>query len=109
MSVAVVDAGGHLQCAARGDGGNLGGIDIAAGKARAAVSFRCSSRQIADALAGNPQATASVLSVLAARLVLLPGAVPLLSVEGEIIGAVGAAGASPDQDEEIVATAATIR
>jgi len=101
VSVVVVDAGGHIKYAVREDGAGLGGVDIAAGKARSAVMFGCSSRQIADGLSGNPQAFQSVLAVFPGRIVLLPGAVLLTASDGTVLGAVGAAGGPPDEDEAI--------
>jgi uncharacterized protein GlcG (DUF336 family) len=108
MSVVVVDAGGHLKFAAREDGAGLGGVDIAAGKARSAVMFGCSSRQIADALAGNPLAGQSVLALFSGRIMLLPGAVLLTAADGTVVGAVGAAGGPPDEDEGIAKAGAAI-
>ena len=99
LSIAVIDAGGHVKCALREDGAGISGVDIALGKARAALSFGCSSRQIADALAGNPLAGPSVLSVLQGRVVLLAGGVLLHDGEGKTVGAVAAAGDAPDNDE----------
>jgi uncharacterized protein GlcG (DUF336 family) len=106
MSIAVIDASGHLKVALREDGAGLAGVDIALGKARAALSFHCSSRQIADALAGQPLAGPSVLAVLQGRVVLLPGGVPLRDAGGQTIGAIAAAGDAPDRDEAIVLAAA---
>jgi len=100
MSVAVIDASGNLKVALREDGAGLVGIEIALGKARAALSFGCSSRQIADALAGNPLAAQSVLANQAGRLVLLAGGVLIPD-----LGAIAAAGDAPDNDEAIVAEA----
>jgi uncharacterized protein GlcG (DUF336 family) len=97
VGVAVIDSSFHIKAALRADGAGAVTIDIAHGKARAALSFGCSSRQIADALAGNPLAGPSVLSALPG-LVFLPGAV-LLQDESGIIGAIGVAGGAPDDDE----------
>jgi uncharacterized protein GlcG (DUF336 family) len=105
MSVAVIDASGHLKFALREDGAGLAGIDIALGKARAALTFGCSSRQIADALAGNPLAGPSVIAVLDGRIVLLPGGVLITGPAGAPIGAIAAAGDAPDNDEAIVLAA----
>jgi uncharacterized protein GlcG (DUF336 family) len=105
MSVAVIDASGHLKFALREDGAGLAGIDIALGKARAALTFGCSSRQIADALAGNPLAGPSVIAVLDGRIVLLPGGVLITGPAGAPIGAIAAAGDAPDNDEAIVLSA----
>lgn len=105
MSVSVVDAGGHPKYALREDGAGLAGIDIARGKACAAMTFGCSSRQIADALAGNALAGPSVLALLQGGVVLLPGGVLIKDATGAVVGAIGAAGDAPDNDEAIVMVA----
>jgi uncharacterized protein GlcG (DUF336 family) len=105
MSIAVIDASGHLKFAAREDGAGLAGIDIALGKARAALTFGCTSKQIADALAGNPLAGPSVIAVLEGRVALLAGGVLISDAAGATIGAIGAAGDAPDNDEAIVLAA----
>jgi uncharacterized protein GlcG (DUF336 family) len=104
MGIAVIDLSGELKFALREDGAGLKGVDIALGKARAALSFGCTSKQIADALAGNPLAGPSVLGI-APGLVLLGGGVLIKGADGETIGAIGAAGDAPDNDESIVLTA----
>ncbi len=101
MGIAVIDASTNLKFALREDGANLAAIDIALGKARAALTFGCPSRVIAEALSGNPLAGPSVLSVLDGRIVLLGGGVPIQDADGAIIGAIGAAGGAPDDDEAI--------
>ena len=106
ISVAVIDAGGNLQLGLRQDGAGMLGIDIAAGKARAALAFGCSSRDIADGLSGNPLAAQSVLAVAGGRVVLLAGGV-LLTVDGGVIGALGVAGDAPDRDEQAAASGAS--
>jgi uncharacterized protein GlcG (DUF336 family) len=107
MSVAVIDGSGHLKYALREDGAGLAGIDIALGKARAALTFGCTSRQIADALVGAPLAGPSVLAALQGRVVLLAGGVLITDpASGEVVGAIGAAGDAPDNDEAIVLAAA---
>ena len=105
LSVSVIDASGNLKFAMREDGAGLAGVDIALGKARAALTFGCSSKQIADALAGNPLAGPSVLGVLQGRVVLLAGGVLIRDSANEIIGAIGAAGDAPDNDEAAVTAA----
>ncbi len=105
MAVAVIDASGHPKYAAREDKAGLAGVEIALAKARAALTFGCTSRQIADALAGNPLAGPSVISALDGKVILLPGGVLIQDVEGVTIGAIGAAGDAPDNDEAIVLAA----
>ncbi len=104
MSVSVIDASGNLKFALREDGAGSAGIDIALGKARAALTFGCSSRQIADALAGNPLAGPSVIATLQGRVVLLAGGV-LIRQDDQVVGAIAAAGDMPDNDEAIVVAA----
>jgi len=105
MCVTVIDASGHIKFALREDGAGLAGVDIALGKARAALTFGCTSKQIADALAGNPLAGPSVISVLDGRVVLLAGGVLIADATGATMGAIGAAGDAPDNDEAIVLAA----
>ncbi len=105
MSIAVIDTSLHLKFALREDGAGLAGIDIALGKARAALTFGCSSRQIADALAGNPLAGPSVIATLGGRVLLLAGGVLIPGPDGAPIGAIAAAGDAPDNDESIVVVA----
>jgi uncharacterized protein GlcG (DUF336 family) len=105
LGVAVIDASGELKFALREDGGGLAGVDIALGKARAALTFGCTSKQIADALAGDPLAGGSVLATLQGRVVLLAGGVLIKDETGATIGAIGAAGDTPDNDEAAVLAA----
>jgi uncharacterized protein GlcG (DUF336 family) len=105
MGVAVIDVSGGLKFALREDGAGLAGVDIALGKARAALTFGCTSGQIADALADNPLAGPSVISVLDGRVVLLAGGVLIQDAAGATIGAIGAAGDAPGADESIVLAA----
>jgi uncharacterized protein GlcG (DUF336 family) len=102
MSISVIDLGGHLKAAFREDGAGLAGVDIALGKARAALTFGCTSKEIADALSGAPLSGASVIAALDGRVALLQGGVPIRTTSGELIGAVGAAGDLPANDEAIV-------
>jgi uncharacterized protein GlcG (DUF336 family) len=101
MGIAVIDAGGNLKIALREDGANLAAIDIAEGKARAALTFGCTSKQIADALSGNPLAGPSVLGVITRPIVLLGGGVLIKDADGNTIGAIGGAGGAPDDDEAV--------
>ncbi len=105
MSIAVIDASLHLKFALREDGAGCAGIDIATSKARAAFSFGCSSRQIADALSANPLAAAGVTATLGGRVLLLAGGVLILDSAGVPRGAIAAAGDSPDNDESVVVAA----
>jgi len=99
VSVAVIDSSFHMKAGLRGDAAGPVTLDIAYGKARTALAFNCSSRQIADALAGNPLAAPSVLAALTGPIVFIGGGVLVKDGDGKIIGAIGVAGSSPDNDE----------
>jgi uncharacterized protein GlcG (DUF336 family) len=109
ISVVVIDGTSNVKFALREDGAGSAGTDIALGKARAAFTFGVTSRQIADALSGNPLAGPSVLSVLQGRVVLLAGGAPLRDKAGTLLGAIAVAGDTPDNDEACaLAAAATL-
>jgi uncharacterized protein GlcG (DUF336 family) len=99
MNVAVVDAGGNLLAHERMDGAWLGSIDIAINKAFSSRAFDVPTRQLAQL--GEVQGPAfGIHTSNHGRVVIFPGGVPLSS-DGTIIGAVGASGGMPDQDEEV--------
>ncbi len=98
-SVAVIDSSFFLKAGLRDDAAGPVTLDVAYGKARAALAFGCSSRQIAAALSGNPQASNSVLAAVPGPIVLLAGGVLLKDEAGLVIGAIGVAGGAPDDDE----------
>ena len=101
VGVVVIDASTNVKVALREDGANLAAVDLALGKARAALTFGCPSKVIAEALSGNALAGPSVLSVLDGRIVLLGGGVLVQNADGVTVGAIGAAGGPPDDDEAI--------
>ena len=69
-------------------------MDIAIGKAKAAATYRRPTRAFADVINKGGPATATLPGVFAS-----PGGVPLMA-DGKVIGAVGASGATGDQDEQ---------
>lgn len=92
--IAVVDAGGHLVLLERLDGTQFGSIRVAEAKARSAVAFKRPTRVFEDSLAQTPR----ILAL--AEAMPVAGGVPLV-VEGRIVGGIGAAGATPREDDEI--------
>jgi glc operon protein GlcG len=95
VTIALVDAGGHLLGFLRMDGVHTATCDVAVAKARSSAAFRRPIRLFAEQLAaGN-------LSLLT-----IPGCVPLqggipFKLDETMIGAVGVSGAAPDIDEAI--------
>jgi glc operon protein GlcG len=100
--IAVVDDGGQLILLERLDDTQVASVEVAIGKARTAAIFRRPSKLFEDQVKNGRVAALA-----------LPGATPLqggipITVEGKVIGAVGASGNSPQEDEEIALAGAAV-
>ena len=98
LSVAMLDAGGHLIAFKREDGAGILRFDIAFGKAWGALGMGFGSRELASRASANPMFMAALSAASAGRLVPVPGGVLVLS-DGAVIGAVGISGDVSDADE----------
>ena len=100
-SIAVVDAGGNLLYLERLDKTFAAAANISIAKARSAARFERDTRVFEDAIKNGR------LSLVAnPELLPLQGGVPIV-VDGQVVGAIGVAGAnSAQQDEEIAKVAA---
>jgi uncharacterized protein GlcG (DUF336 family) len=98
LSVAVLDAGGHLVAFKREDRSGILRFDIAFGKAWGALGMGFGSRELFNRTQANPTFMAALSTVSGGRLVPVPSGVLILS-EGEVIGAVGISGDNSDNDE----------
>jgi uncharacterized protein GlcG (DUF336 family)/mannose-6-phosphate isomerase-like protein (cupin superfamily) len=96
--VAVVDSGGELVYLWRPDSAQVASVGVATDKARTAAIYRRPSKDFEDQAAGG---RASALHL--ARAVPLQGGMPII-VEGEVVGAVGASGASSAPEDNELAT-----
>lgn len=94
LAVAVVDTGGHLVYFEKMDGTQTGSVDVAISKARSATLFKRATKVFEDALKGGGT---PVLRVDGA--VPVAGGIPLI-MDGKIVGAVGASGATSAQDDQ---------
>lgn len=101
MAVVVVDLDGHICTAHREDGASMFRVDIAHGKAWAAVSMGCSSRELALRAKDLPTFFGSLSATSQGKFVPHTGAVLIRRPDGQLIGAVGASGGSGDEDEAI--------
>jgi glc operon protein GlcG len=93
--IAVVEGSGELVALRRTPGAQIASSRVAVDKARTAAIFVRPSREL------EQQVTAGRLGALAlhgARA--LTGGVPL-TVEGEVVGAIGTSGETPDEDEAV--------
>ena len=93
VAVAVVDTHGFLVYFERMDNTQTASVDIAIGKARAAATYRRTTRVFMDAINKGSPATATLPGVFAS-----PGGVPIMA-DGNVTGAVGVSGVTGDQDE----------
>ena len=98
LSVAVLDAGGHLVAFKREDKSGILRFDIAFGKAWGALGMGFGSRELFNRTSANPTFMAALTAVSGGRLVPVPSGVLILS-GGEVIGAVGVSGDNSDNDE----------
>lgn len=101
MAVIVLDDAGHLKAAQREDGASMFRIDVATGKAWAAVGMDTSSRTLAKRAQDNPNFFSALAATAQGRFLPQPGAVLVKDGEGITIGAVGASGGTGDEDEAI--------
>ena len=99
LTVAVLDAGGHLVAFKREDKSGILRFDIAYGKAWGALGMGFGSRELADRAAKNPVFFGALTTVAQGRLVPVPGGVLIKDAGGAVLGAVGISGDTSDKDE----------
>lgn len=102
VSIAVVDAGGHLLCMQRLEGAAPATARISGAKAHTAALVRRDSKHYEDMINGGRQAFLSAPGIEG----VLEGGIPLLK-DGQCIGAVGVSGVAPAQDVQIARAGAT--
>ncbi len=99
LTVAVLDAGGHMVALKREDGSGILRADIATGKAWGALGMGIPSRTISERLGQRPAFQGALVGASNGRFVPVPGGVLVLSPDGQAIGAVGISGDTSDKDE----------
>ena len=93
--IAVVDPSGELLALRRTEGAQIASSRVAVDKARTAAIFVRPSRELEE------QVSSGRLGALALHgASALTGGIPLV-VDGEVVGAVGTSGETPDEDEAI--------
>ena len=95
LSVAVVDAGGHLMAFNRMEGANWITATVAQGKAVAAAGFGRPSGM----LPADSPVIQAVIAAQGGRMLPAQGGVPVIR-NGELLGAVAGSGGTGQQDEE---------
>lgn len=101
MGIVVLDEAGHVKASQREDGASMFRLDVATGKAWAAVGFSASSRTLMQRAKDNPNFFASLSATSQGRFIPQTGAVVVKDAGGAVLGAVGASGGTGDEDEAI--------
>jgi uncharacterized protein GlcG (DUF336 family)/uncharacterized cupin superfamily protein len=100
--VAIVDAGGNLLHLRQTPGAQVASSSVAVDKARTAAIFVRPSRDI------EAQVSAGRVGALALHgAAALTGGVPLV-VDGQVVGAIGTSGETPDEDEAVSLAGAAV-
>jgi uncharacterized protein GlcG (DUF336 family) len=99
--IAILDDGGNLLFLQRMDGTQIGSIDVAVAKAASAIKFKRPTKVFEDLIKERP------------AILKLPGAIPVegglpLTVDNQIIGAIGVSGVTSQQDGMIAAAGANV-
>jgi glc operon protein GlcG len=104
LSIAVCDTGGNLVAFNRMDGASAVSATVAQGKAAASAGFGRAS----GTLQADSPVIQAIIATMGGRMLPARGAVPVHKA-GELVGAIGASGATAEQDEQCAqAGAATI-
>lgn len=99
LTVAVLDAGGHLLAFKREDDSGILRPQIAQAKAWGALGMGAGGRALAIRAAEAPAFFAALTDISGGRIAPVPGGVLVRNEEGRVIGAVGVSGDHPEQDE----------
>ena len=99
LSVAVVDAGGHLIAFQRADGASFARAQIATGKAAGALAMGVSSRKLGDMAQERPWFVGAFAASAPHPVIPAAGGVIIVGDDGQPIGAVGVTGDTSDNDE----------
>jgi uncharacterized protein GlcG (DUF336 family) len=101
MAIVVLDEAGNVRALQREDGASMFRVDIATGKAWAAVAMGASSRALSERAKGNPNFFVSLAATAHGKFLPQTGAVLIRDAAGNTLGAVGASGGTGDEDEAI--------
>jgi uncharacterized protein GlcG (DUF336 family) len=99
LSVAVLDAGGHLVAFKREDKSGILRFDIAFGKAWGGLGMGFGSRTLFERAEKTPMFFTTLALASGGRVVTNPGGVLIRNEVGDIVGAIGISGDTSDNDE----------
>ena len=99
LGIVVLDGSGHVVSAQREDGASMFRLDVAQGKAWAAVAMGASSKALAKRAKDNPNFFVSLAATASGKFLPQTGAALIKDKEGTIIGAAGGSGGTGEEDE----------
>ena len=99
LGIVVLDASGHIVSAQREDGASMFRLDVAKGKAWAAVAMGASSRALWKRAKDNPNFFVTLAATAEGKFLPQTGAALIRSRDGTILGAAGGSGGTGDEDE----------
>lgn len=99
MGVIVLDAGGHAVVYKRENHSSLFRFDIARAKALGTLGMGADTRELAARAASNLPFFLGLGAITDGAIALSAGGVMVRDAAGEIVGAVGVSGDTPDADE----------
>lgn len=99
LSVAVLDAGGHLVAFKREDKSGILRFDIAFGKAWAALGMGFGGRTLAGRAPRSQLFFTALAAASGGRFVPVVGGILIRDGAGDLVGAVGISGDTSDNDE----------
>ena len=99
LGVVVLDSSGHIVSAQREDGASMFRLDVAKGKAWAAVAMGASSRALAKRAKDNPNFFVTLSATAEGKFLPQTGAALIRDRDGTILGAAGASGGTGEEDE----------
>jgi uncharacterized protein GlcG (DUF336 family) len=100
LTVAVLDAGGHLVAFKREDKSGLLRFDIAFGKAWGALGMGFGGRTLAGRAPKSQLFFTTLAAVSGGRFVPVIGGILIRDAAGDVIGAVGISGDASENDEK---------
>ncbi|MCX5939493.1 MAG: heme-binding protein [Cyanobium sp. LacPavin_0818_WC50_MAG_67_9] len=106
VSIAVVDAGGHLLLLERRDGSSPASAEAAIAKARMAALNGKPTATLEASINGERPALLQLAGLFGQPAAAMAGGLPLL-LENSCLGAIGVSGMTPDVDSAIAAAGLT--
>lgn len=104
LGIIVLDESGNIVSAQREDGASMFRLDVAKGKAWAAVAMGASSKALGKRAKDNPNFFVALAATAGGKFLPQTGAALIKDKDGTIIGSAGASGGTGEEDEACCVT-----